>query len=98
MVIATEGGLVLQRANKRADALWSTSPPSSLIYKKEGDISLLDFLVTSFLRSFNKSQCISDWLYLGQRPPPFISRASDWTTIFSVSFPMVIVIMSPSFS
>ena len=47
MVIATEGGLVLQRANKRADALWSTSPPSSLIYKKEGDISLPSFCMIS---------------------------------------------------
>ena len=35
MAIATEGGLVLQRANKRADALWGTSLPSSVIYKKQ---------------------------------------------------------------
>ena len=35
MAIATEGELVLQRANKRADALWGTSPPSSVIYKKQ---------------------------------------------------------------
>ena len=35
MAIATEGGLVLQRANKRADALWGASPPSSVIYKKQ---------------------------------------------------------------
>ena len=30
IVIATKVGLVLQRASKRADALWSTSPTSSL--------------------------------------------------------------------
>ena len=35
MAIATEGGLVPQRANKKADALWGTSPPSSVIYKKQ---------------------------------------------------------------
>ena len=35
MAIATEGGQVLQRTNKRADALWGTSLPSSVIYKKQ---------------------------------------------------------------
>ena len=34
-LFATEGGLVPQRADKRADALWGTSPPSSPIYKKK---------------------------------------------------------------
>jgi hypothetical protein len=35
LTIATEGGLLPQRAKKRADALWGTSPPSSKKQRKE---------------------------------------------------------------